>query len=295
MALPVFKTGRSLLTQEGSVRLRGASATSRQTQRTQDGVDVAEIFHHDIGARRPKYVGVETAGRDCQRPGAAGGGAGDIVRRIADHHHVPGRDHRSAALSDPDQCFRHQPVPIGRIIPKRAAVEVPPQIEVFEFQARRFFIVAREERQIDIVATLQRVEQKPDAGHRLLAGTGPLQFFVKVTEIEVPKPREIGPLPGDAMQGQSGGEQSHTLTSAELPGHAHVAQGTASNADQPVPTGNLLGAANNMYAGANAGNLTPLDPTSISSLGGSQPHNNMQPFLTLSFCVALQGIFPSRN
>jgi len=100
---------------------------------------------------------------------------------------------------------------------------------------------------------------------------------------------------GGFSQGQSGGEQSHTLTSAELPGHAHVAQGTTSNADQPVPTGNLLGAANNMYAGANAGNLTPLDPTSISSLGGSQPHNNMQPFLTLSFCVALQGIFPSRN
>jgi microcystin-dependent protein len=100
---------------------------------------------------------------------------------------------------------------------------------------------------------------------------------------------------GGFSQGQTGGEQNHTLSSAEMPAHAHVAQGTTSNADQPIPTGNLLGAANNMYTGANAGNLTPLDPSSISPLGGSQAHQNMQPYLTLSFCVALQGIFPAQN
>jgi microcystin-dependent protein len=100
---------------------------------------------------------------------------------------------------------------------------------------------------------------------------------------------------GGFSQGQTGGEQNHTLSSAEMPAHAHVAQGTTSNADQPIPTGNLLGAANNMYTGANAGNLTPLEPSSISALGGSQAHQNMQPYLTLSFCVALQGIFPSQN
>ena len=100
---------------------------------------------------------------------------------------------------------------------------------------------------------------------------------------------------GGFSQGQTGGEQSHTLSSAEMPAHAHVAQGTTSNADQPIPTGNLLGAANNMYTGANAGNLTPLEPSSISALGGSQAHQNMQPYLTLSFCVALQGIFPAQN
>jgi len=100
---------------------------------------------------------------------------------------------------------------------------------------------------------------------------------------------------GGFSQGQAGGEQNHTLLSAEMPAHTHVAQGTTSNADQPIPTGNLLGAANNMYTGANAGNLTPLEPSSISALGGSQAHQNMQPYLTLSFCVALQGIFPAQN
>jgi microcystin-dependent protein len=97
------------------------------------------------------------------------------------------------------------------------------------------------------------------------------------------------------VQGQGGGEYTHTLGLNETPQHTHIAQGTTTNADQPVPTSNLLGAANNMYAPANAGNLTPLDPSSISSVGGNQPHENMQPYLTLSFCVALQGIFPSPN
>jgi microcystin-dependent protein len=97
------------------------------------------------------------------------------------------------------------------------------------------------------------------------------------------------------VQGQSAGESSHTLTIAEMPAHPHVAQGTTTGADQPAPTSNFLGAANNMYASPNAGSLTTLDPSSISTLGGNQPHENTQPYLTLSFCVALQGIFPSQN
>jgi len=121
-------------------------------------------------------------------------------------------------------------------------------------------------------------------------GDGRVNFALP--NLQGQSPIHIG---GGFSQGQTGGEQNHTLSSAEMPAHAHVAQGTTSNADQPIPTGNLLGAANNMYTGANAGNLTPLDPSSISALGGSQAHQNMQPYLTLSFCVALQGIFPSQN
>jgi microcystin-dependent protein len=93
--------------------------------------------------------------------------------------------------------------------------------------------------------------------------------------------------------GQKAGEQTHTLTALEQPVHTHIAQGTTTNADAPTPGGNLLGAANNMYGPA--GNLTTLDPTSVSSVGGGQPHQNMQPYLALEFCIALQGIFPSRT
>ena len=96
-------------------------------------------------------------------------------------------------------------------------------------------------------------------------------------------------------QGERAGSTSVTINQAQMAPHLHVAQGTTTNADQPVPTGNFLGAANNEYGPANAGGLTNLHPTTISNVGGGQPHENMQPYLTISFCVALQGIFPSRN
>ena len=95
------------------------------------------------------------------------------------------------------------------------------------------------------------------------------------------------------IQGQNGGEQNHTLKINEMPMHEHVAVGSAANADSNQPAGNFLGAANNMYTPA--ANLTPLHPSSISNVGGSQPHENEQPYLTLNICIALIGIFPSRN
>src|SRR5947207_6363056 len=91
-------------------------------------------------------------------------------------------------------------------------------------------------------------------------------------------------------QGEKAGSSSVTITQQTMTQHIHVAQGTTTNADQPVPTSNFLAAANNMYASPNAGGLTSLDPTTITNVGGSQPHENRQPYLTISFCVALQGI-----
>jgi microcystin-dependent protein len=93
--------------------------------------------------------------------------------------------------------------------------------------------------------------------------------------------------------GEKGGEPSHTVSISELPQHTHVAQATSALADTNASTGNLLAGVNNGYTGAAA--LVSLIPSTISNVGGSQPHLNMQPFLTLSFCIALQGIFPSRN
>jgi microcystin-dependent protein len=96
--------------------------------------------------------------------------------------------------------------------------------------------------------------------------------------------------------GDRGGEQAHTLSISELPQHVHVAMGTNSNATQasPTPNNTTLGyarAGNQMYAPPN--NLVAMQPGMVSNIGGSQAHLNMQPFLTLSFCIALQGIFPS--
>ena len=95
--------------------------------------------------------------------------------------------------------------------------------------------------------------------------------------------------------GEKGGEQTHTLSIAEIPTHTHTLNGSSSNANQPIPTGNLLArqAPANPYIGATT--LGAMNPGSVTNVGGSQAHINMQPYLTLNFCIALQGIFPSQN
>ncbi|MGY4317767.1 phage tail protein [Bradyrhizobium quebecense] len=93
--------------------------------------------------------------------------------------------------------------------------------------------------------------------------------------------------------GQTGGETSHTLSIAEMPQHPHTFQGTTNGADNAAVTNNLMATSANLYTAP--ANLTTLDPSTVGNAGGSQPHENMQPYLTLSFCIALQGIFPSRN
>lgn len=93
--------------------------------------------------------------------------------------------------------------------------------------------------------------------------------------------------------GERGGEQGHTLSIAELPTHTHVVRATNDTAAVPIPTGNWLAnsAPNELYAAP--ANLVSMVPGTVGNVGGSQAHLNMQPFLVLSFCIALQGIFPS--
>lgn len=93
--------------------------------------------------------------------------------------------------------------------------------------------------------------------------------------------------------GERGGEQAHTLSIAELPTHTHVLQGANVNAGTNTPTANVLANATAVYHSPSS--LVSLNPGSVTNVGGSQAHLNMQPFLTLSFCIALQGIFPSPN
>ena len=95
--------------------------------------------------------------------------------------------------------------------------------------------------------------------------------------------------------GERGGEQTHTLNISEVPTHVHGLLGTSNDASAAIPTGNLLArqAPANPYIGP--ANLAPMNPGTLANVGGSQAHLNMQPFLTLNFSIALQGIFPSPN
>ena len=116
------------------------------------------------------------------------------------------------------------------------------------------------------------------------------------TSFGLPELRGRAPMHvGNHNLGQKGGEETHTLIEGEMPQHRHVAQASQVNATTPISTGNLLAdsAPSELYAGPE--NLAPMRGGTIANVGGGQGHNNMQPYLAVNFCIALQGLFPSRN
>ena len=94
--------------------------------------------------------------------------------------------------------------------------------------------------------------------------------------------------------GETGGEQVHTLTIPELPQHIHVAQASSAVGNAFTPTNNILAKAEGVDVYHPPTNLVAMSPTSVANAGGSQAHPNMQPFLSLTFAIALVGVFPSQ-
>jgi microcystin-dependent protein len=99
---------------------------------------------------------------------------------------------------------------------------------------------------------------------------------------------------GGHVLGEKGGEQAHTLSISEIPTHVHVLECTNNPATTDVAAGLIYGTAGGDSYGA-AAQLQVMNPQCVGNTGGSQAHLNMQPFLSLTFCIALQGIFPSPN
>ena len=114
-------------------------------------------------------------------------------------------------------------------------------------------------------------------------------------------PMQPGQGPGLSPHdlGETGGSETVTLLDSEIPAHAHFMR--AHNADQadhqvPSPTTSIAQSANGFaYQSTTNSNLVQLAGVTLAPAGGDQPHNNLQPYLTLNFCIALQGVFPPRT
>ena len=104
----------------------------------------------------------------------------------------------------------------------------------------------------------------------------------------------VGLSPHDL--GERGGSETVALSEGELPGHSHAMMAQSGAASSKVPAGKVLAhPARGLTYAAPSANLVPLANDALAPAGGQAAHNNMMPYLTLSFCIALQGIFPPRS
>jgi microcystin-dependent protein len=114
-------------------------------------------------------------------------------------------------------------------------------------------------------------------------------------------PMHPGQGPGLSLHdlGETGGSQTVSLLESEMPSHPHSLIAQVPPADTNLPTANVLARASvggvNPYQPPAGAPLVMMSPNALTPAGGDQPHNNMQPYLTLSFCIALQGVFPPRT
>ncbi|HEX7654929.1 MAG TPA: tail fiber protein [Verrucomicrobiae bacterium] len=131
-------------------------------------------------------------------------------------------------------------------------------------------------------------------------GDGKSNFALPNLQGAAPIDQGQGPGLSDYILGQTGGASSVTLISSEMPVHNHVLNAQLAGGDVNTPAANTwakphLGKTGiNLYNNA-AGTSTTMSAQAMSLSGGSQPHNNLMPYLTLNFIIALQGIFPSRG
>ncbi len=95
--------------------------------------------------------------------------------------------------------------------------------------------------------------------------------------------------------GERGGEQGHTLSIPELPAHTHAAMASPASGTQNVPANDMVLSQRAAEIYRPPSNLTTMVAGTIANTGGSQAHQNMQPYLVINFSIALQGIFPSQN
>lgn len=95
--------------------------------------------------------------------------------------------------------------------------------------------------------------------------------------------------------GETGGSDTVTLLESEIPAHNHLHRASQGDALEPAPAGQLIATGIGVSMFAAPGPLTQMSFQALTPTGGDQPHNNLMPYLTMHFCIALQGVFPPRS
>jgi microcystin-dependent protein len=110
-------------------------------------------------------------------------------------------------------------------------------------------------------------------------------------------PMHPGQGPGLSLHdlGETGGSETVTLLESEIPAHAHQLRADEGNGLFTAAQGNIIGSGNQMFMAPNPAVNGTLAPEALAPAGGDQPHNNLQPYLTFYFNIALQGVFPPRT
>ncbi len=134
----------------------------------------------------------------------------------------------------------------------------------------------------------------------MYGGNGKTNFALPNLQGNAPLGPGQGPGLSDRIQGEVGGAEVVTLVATEMPSHTHTAMSDSGTGDQEIPTNNVWSTtkvgrqAANLYASNTSGNVN-MSPTALSAAGNGLPHNNLPPYLTLNFIIALQGIYPPRG
>jgi microcystin-dependent protein len=133
-------------------------------------------------------------------------------------------------------------------------------------------------------------------------GNGQSNFALPDLQSRVPMKYGTAPTGDNYVQGEQAGEESITLLQTEMPAHNHTFFGTtdAANSKKPVAGAALAQTTSTVSPGdsfysSNAAGVTVINPGSLSVYGSGQPHTNLQPYLTINWCIAMQGIYPARN
>ncbi len=128
-------------------------------------------------------------------------------------------------------------------------------------------------------------------------GNGQTTFGLPDMRGRTPVHQGQGPGLTPRIMGEASGEEDHTLIISEMPMHNHVITAFDGEGDLPTPPNNTFAGSNqsgnNIFTNAAAN--TTMNPMSCGIAGGSQPHDNMQPYLVMNFCIATEGIFPPRS